>query len=89
MRFFSAKTANFSSDAVQWNGGAGTFSAWGTWNGATVSLEWSPDGGTTWIAVGSASTFTENGLAKFSLGVGHIRATLSNAGGTTSLSASA
>jgi len=38
-----------------------TVTAWGTWDGATVTLEFSPDEGTTWIACGDDTTFTADG----------------------------
>lgn len=41
-----------------------TVIAWGTWNGATVSFEVSPDGGTTWIAYSTSTNFTANGIQK-------------------------
>lgn len=95
MLILDKKTANGSGNVVNWGGAAGagpdgngTFSVWGTWGGATCSLEFSPDKGTTWIPVGAASTFTQDGVAKFSLNGGKIRATISGATGTTSLSAS-
>ena len=71
---------------VQWPGGRGTFSVpTGTFGGATVSLQWSPDGanflaadqgGTTYV------TLTAAGAGGFELPPGAIRADVS--GGTPS-----
>lgn len=38
-----------SSTAFAWPGGPGTLVAQGTWGGATLSLEISADGGSTWV----------------------------------------
>jgi len=74
--------------AVAWLGGTGVFTAWGTWNGATVTLNYSPDGGTTWIACGTFTTLTANGGGLFNLPAGvQLQAAISGAGGSTSLSA--
>lgn len=40
----------------RWIGGRAAFVAWGTFGGATVALEVSPDNGTTWVAVEGART---------------------------------
>ena len=69
-----------------YNGGKASVIAFGTWGGATITLQFSPDGGTTWYAVGTSTTFTANGWATFEIhGRVKIRASLTNAG-TTSLS---
>lgn len=82
----NAATANGSSAAVEWTGGTGTFWAWGSFGGATVALEASPDGAT-WFAIGQAVTFTQQGVGGFALGPCKLRATLSGAGATTNVSA--
>lgn len=71
--------ADASGDAIGWNGGEGTLVVWATaFGGGTVTLELSPDEGTTWIAVGTETTLTANGAAGFKLAAGvQIRATLS------------
>jgi len=84
----NGKTTNGSSAVVDWTGGTGTFWAWGTFGGATVALEASPDG-TTWIPVGTAVAFAQNGIGAFSLSPCKLRATVSSASGTTSVNASA
>ncbi len=51
------RTTNGSGDGVltNFNQPDAEFSVWGTFDGATVQLECSPDGGTTWIAVDGVS----------------------------------
>jgi len=82
----NAATANGSSAAVDWTGGTGTFWAWGSFGGATVALEASPDG-TNWFSVGQSVSFTQNGVGGFALGPCKLRASVSGASGTTSISA--
>ncbi|MGB5948157.1 MAG: hypothetical protein WBG82_02450 [Parvibaculum sp.] len=79
-------TANGASAPVEWTGGTGTFWAWGTFGGATVTLEASPDGAN-WFAVGPAVTFAQKGVGGFALGPCKLRASVSSASGTTSVSA--
>ena len=85
----TAVSTNSNGTAVQTEGGTMTFAAWGTWDGATVTLQYSPDGGTTWIPVGSDTTLTANGAANFRVAAGmQIRCVVSGVG-TTSVSANA
>lgn len=72
-------------DGVVWPGGSGVAFVNGTWDGATVSLEWSDDGSTWWV-LGSGYALTADGLVQFTLPLGQIRAAVADAG-TTSLSA--
>lgn len=72
--------------AVGWTGGKAAFIVWGTWNGATVKLQMSPDG-TTWIDVDS-TTLTANGGLPVETPTVQYRLFMSGAGGSTSLSAS-
>ena len=81
-----AATANGNSTPVEWTGGTGTFWAWGTFGGATVALEASPDG-ENWFTVGPAVSFTQQGVGGFALGPCRLRAALTGATGTTSVSA--
>jgi len=68
-------------------GGQGTLYVWGTWDGATVTLQASPDNGTTWIDLEDA-TFTQNTVTNITLHtMNQIRASISGAGGSTSLNA--
>ena len=67
---------------VSWPGGRGVFSVYaGTFSGATVKLQWSPDDGTTWLDVDSAGstyvTLTAVGSGLFELPVCTIRAFVS------------
>jgi hypothetical protein len=74
-------------DAVEWSGGRGAFSVYsGTFGGATVTLQWSPDDGSTWLAVdASGDTFTTKtaaGSGNFELPPCLVRAAVT--GGTPS-----
>ena len=71
--------------ATAWQKGLGQLTVYGTWDGADVTLEKTPDG-STWIAVGDATTMTADGIANFELPTCTIRAKVANAG-TTSLTA--
>lgn len=76
-----------SSAKVWWAGGIGEFAVDGTWNGATVTLEFAlPDG--TLLPAGANTTFTANGAGVFYLPACFIQAVVSSAGGSTSLTAS-
>jgi hypothetical protein len=72
-----------------WPGGAGVFTVAGVWNGATVTLQYVGPDGTTLVTAGTAGTLTANGNCVFYLPRGLIQATISAAGGSTALSASA
>lgn len=85
-RFFDEAAESGSSAPAEWQGGTGTFWAWGDFGGASVALEASPDG-ETWFAVGEAVHFTEKGVAAFALGPCRLRATIAGAGEGTSISA--
>ena len=83
---FLAKSTDTSGTTHVWGGGLGCFQATGTWDGATVTFEYTGDG-TNWNAVGSTTTLTANGGATFELPRGtRVRATVSSAG-TSSLNA--
>lgn len=58
--------------AMPWKGGKGCFSVYsGTFGGATVKLQWSPDGGASWLDADRAGetflTFTAAGAGVFDL----------------------
>ena len=61
---------------------------YGTWDGATATLEISPDDGTTWIVVDAINaTLTANGAFDFMAAAGFLyRIAISGAGAGTSLS---
>ena len=83
-QLFAAKTANGSTEAVPVNGRHVSFIASGTFGGATLTVEISPDGGTTWVSTGS--TLTAAGVVELAYGEGtSLRVTLSGATGTTSV----
>lgn len=50
---------------VNWPGGEGVFIAEGSWNGATVTLQIKAGASGAYIAVGSSSTLTADGVAAF------------------------
>lgn len=67
---------------VRWRGGAGVFSVYaGTFGGAKVALQWSPDEGTTWLPADQGDdtyvTLTAVGAGGFQLGDVPIRASVS------------
>ena len=71
------------------NGGVQTIVCYGTWDGATVTLEVTPDAGTTWVVVDSTNgVLTANGAFNFEAAAGFsYRLAISSAGGSTSISA--
>ena len=74
-----ASNASATQTGVLWTGGPGTFSAEATWGGGTVTLQ-TLSGNGTWIAVGSDTTLTANGIAGFILPKGaQIRALIATA----------
>lgn len=87
-------TANGSTTGVRMyhtrDGGDDKFTVFavGTFDGATVTYETSPDSGTTWISAGSDGIFTTDGQGKLEIQSDYeepmlIRATVSSAGGST------
>jgi hypothetical protein len=76
-------TANGTTDPLHWYGGRGTAAAWGNFGGGTATLQYSPDGGTTWINVDRTGdtyvTFTANGEGGFELGLCLLRFNLTGA----------
>lgn len=75
--------ASATGDPVEWPGGEGQVSLAGTVNGATVTLQALAADGSTYVAVGTDTTFTAVGMAGFKLTAGTmIRALV--AGGTPS-----
>lgn len=85
-KLYTAQTGNDTLAAVPVTGFVqNTLYAFGTFDTATIALEASPDGGTTWLAVTDAS-FTEAGMIRLDFAATHIRAVVSSVGGSTSLS---
>jgi len=62
-----------------WPGGSGVFVARATWGGGTVKLQFSMDGGTTAVDVGTYTTLTANGGGNFTLPACKIRANIATA----------
>jgi hypothetical protein len=62
---------------VAWDGGTGVFSCVGTFNSATVSLQFQGPDGSTAIDVGTNTTLTAAGAGGFVLPPGRIRASIS------------
>ncbi len=83
--FFTAQTANANSTVYQWNGGKGGFIVTGTFDTASVAVEFSADG--TNYATGANGTLTAAGIVEFSMGPCLIRATVSSVGASTSINA--
>ena len=60
--------------------------AWGTWDGAAVAAEFSPDGGTTWIDISGVSLTSDGVAAPLSAPHGYMfRPVVSSAGASTDL----
>lgn len=73
--------ASATGSAIDWPGGAGTFVVdRGTFSSATVALQASFDGGTTWLSVDQGGTtyvtFTAAGAGNFEIGQCKLRATV-------------
>lgn len=83
-QLFAAKTANGNSSVIKWQGGDGMLLAEGTWDGATVAVQISPDQGTTWQSITSAS-LTANGTYVFRAPACHMRLNISGVGAGTTL----
>ena len=87
--------ASFPSAGLTWKGGKGTLDVIGAFDTATATLQTSINGGTTWVTVGSDTTFTTAGVGNFELGGGDrsgsntrkIRITISSVGASTDLDA--
>lgn len=86
-------SADTNGAAFPCDGGNQTFSVWATsFGGGTVTLQASPDAGTTWITLtinGDPATFTANDVKMVDrLGVGmRVRATLTGSTSPVALSA--
>lgn len=85
-KLFNAQTANGSSQVFPSAGDYITLIAQGVFGGATITVELSPDGGTTWVA--TSAVLTATGVQNFIGGEGlKFRLTLSGATGTTNVNA--
>lgn len=72
-----------------WPGGRGSFSAAGTFDGATVALQTKGPDGITPINLGSATDFTEAGIGNFLLPPSEIRAAVTGGSNPSGLYANA
>lgn len=77
----TAASVTGSSNAV--DKGNYLWAVWGTFDGATATLQYTPNAGTTWIDVGAS---TQADLRGVPLLTGSARVAISGAGGSTSLS---
>lgn len=85
-RIFIARTTNGASGTFQSTGRFATLLTAGTFGGAAVAVEVSPDGGTTWIT--TTLSVTGPSSTNFIAGNGLLyRLTVSGATGTTNLNA--
>tara|TARA_R100000005_G_C4913201_1_gene149921 strand:- start:303 stop:617 length:315 start_codon:yes stop_codon:yes gene_type:complete len=85
-KVLDAVTTTTNSASINWMGGVGSIAAAGTWDSATVKLQVSPDDGTTWLDVGSASTLSDDGCANFEFPPCDLRLVLTVTG-TSSITA--
>jgi len=78
-------TSSQTSESFQWAGTSkGSIQLAGVWDGATVTMEGSLDGGLTWGTVTNGIN-TSDKLEDFGGGYGLVRAVLSDAGAGTNL----
>jgi predicted amidohydrolase len=87
IKVLTAVTSNSNSSTYNFNKGEGQVVVAGTWVTATVKLQMSPDGGTTWVDAGSASTFTADGISSFALNACKVRVNVSSVGASSSVNA--
>lgn len=78
-----------SSGGLSYSGGEKTFAVYGTWDGATMKMKASFDGGTTFITLsdteGSDLAFLDNAIFRIKLGQCLLRFVISGSGGSTDL----
>ena len=78
-KLFTAQEANGNSSSLKWEGGVGYLVGGGTFTAATIEVQYSPDGGTTWLA--TSETLNAIGMNRFDLPPGHIRVNQSSTAG--------
>lgn len=84
LTLLTAKTSNGAGTTKYWDGGsAALWAVFGTFGGATVTLQFSPDEEVTWLDLGS---ITAAGTLLVPLPTAPIRASIAGAGGATSIS---
>lgn len=84
-QFMIAQTTNVATDKQKFSikyiqNGKLTFFVWGTWGGATVVIDISPDDGTTWFP--TIISLSANGFGSIDLGQGNYVARANVTGGT-------
>lgn len=84
--FWETLTQDDTAAAAQWGGGEGYFSAYGTFGAATMYIEVSVDGGTTYFrpdtdGAPDGGKFTSAGMVKIDLPVCMIKPTFSGGSG--------
>lgn len=78
----TALAANGESAAVTWQRGRGQLDGWGTFGGGTLTLWYSPDGGTTWAVVDATNAIlTASGGFEFDLSPCLVKVVLTGAAG--------
>jgi len=86
MNLLTALTTGNTTGTTGWGGGRGFLYAAGTWNGATVTLAWSPTAAGTFVAIQSGVSLTANGSVALEIGQGFLKATLAGGDGSTTVS---
>jgi hypothetical protein len=81
----AARTTDGSPGGVDWGGGPGLVTVYGTWGTAVVQLAYSPDAGTTYINTDEA-LFDTNASMFVQYPAGKVRATIAGVTTGTSLS---
>ncbi len=82
---YTSQTTAAASSAIEWEGGLGHMVVTGTFDGATVALQISPDDGSTWQDVGGDASITAAGAVSFEINPCQLRLNLTSAGGSTSV----
>ena len=92
--FFTARTTDGNSTAypMSFPNRKGQLDVYGTFDGCTVTLQYSPDGGTTYVTARDASysdiSFTANGSIAIEAPLGELlRCAVTNDGASTSITA--
>jgi hypothetical protein len=68
---------------VDWEGGDGAFMVAGTVGGGTYTLQMQCPDGSTWVALGAATTLTAAGAAGFTAPAGRLRVAVTGSAGAS------
>lgn len=71
--FYLLASSSATGSAVPITAGKYNWAVYGTWNGASAQLQWSPNGGTTWIDIDGATASSDGGWTGIPLGNGVVR----------------